>query len=87
VTCETAGDRRDADIGDHLDRKGRAEHGTRSVTSDLECKQPECNGHQTRADQGDGLRREGAGRYGWQGSPTFVYSNSRRGWPWMSRLP
>ena len=55
---ECAGHGRDGDKSDHLDGKGRPEHLARIGAGELEGEQPERDGGQPRADQGDGLRHE-----------------------------
>jgi len=65
---EGAGHGRHADIGHHLDRERRAQHGTGLSARELVCDQPERDGGKPSAEQGDDLGGEqvavGAGAEG-----------------------
>ena len=55
---EAPDDRRDADIGDHLDRQRGPEHGAGPLAGEFEGEQAERDRHETRADQRDYLGGE-----------------------------
>jgi len=55
IAGETSRDRRNADIGDHFDRKRCAQNGSRFVAGDLERQQAQRDRHQAGADQGNDL--------------------------------
>ena len=58
AVCEAADERRDQDVGDHLEREGGAEHPAGLAAGEVVGEQRQRDGREPGADQGDHLGRE-----------------------------